>query len=110
MCENLAVHLVHKLTADIKSQTAAFLTFGICASPEAFKDVRQISIGKCTAAIFHSDKNTSILLGEVYGNFLAVTVFYSVFDYILYNFNASVKVAAYKAIAVSRKSWDIREQ
>ena len=36
----------------------------VCTSPKAFKDVRQIRIGKRTAAILHSNKNTAFLFGK----------------------------------------------
>lgn len=42
LCEYLAVHLVHKLSADVKPKSASLQVFCVCTSPKAFKDVRQI--------------------------------------------------------------------
>ena len=62
--EYLAIHLVHKLSADVKPKSASLQVFCVCTSPKAFKDVRQIRIGKRTAAILHSNKNTALLFGK----------------------------------------------
>lgn len=100
LCEYLTIHLVHKLSADVKSKSASLQVFCVCTSPKAFKDVRQIRIGKRTAAILHSNKNTTFLFGKADWNFLAVAVFYGVLHYILNHLDASVKVSAYKAITI----------
>ena len=49
--KNLSVHLMHKLSVDVKSQTVAFFVLSIFSSPEALKNVRQFVFRKGTATI-----------------------------------------------------------
>ena len=69
---------MHKLSADVKSQTAAFFVFGIYASPEAFENMGQVSIGQGAAAVAYGYEDTAILLGKADFNALSVAVFYSI--------------------------------
>ncbi len=73
--EYLAVHFVHKLPADIQSQTASANVFGICAAPKALENMRKLVIVECASAVSNSYQNPLVIVGEQQINALSVAVF-----------------------------------
>ena len=80
--KNLAIHLAHELSANVKSQPVAANVSCICSAPKALENMRQIVLLKRTTAVHDCNLDPFVVFGENQFHTSAIAVF----EGILHNF------------------------
>ena len=73
--KNLAIHLAHELSANVKPQPVANNVSCICSAPKALENMRQIVLAECTAAIPDCNLDAFVIFWENQFHTSAIAVF-----------------------------------